>query len=422
MKTALKKWEKYLLYCVMPLVLILLTAGCSTPIKSEQDIIADLQTSELFISGTVEICNYEIIKRQTSIDDKEDIVYLTVYTNEPELACELSYIMQYILYNDGWILENIERYYDGPWSIEGLSRAKIVEDIWSADTFIKDYEARYGPLPTDNWSITEELYGDYSMYGKGIHVVYDGSDSRINYYAEYYIEYVISEGQWMCMSVWTDTSYYEPNFSPSVEATDKIMDTLPYESYEYLWTEEDWANCAQTVHYSATRQYALGAETYEVSIPLHFSVNDESSMWTYNDRLIKEIFQTAQFDIQGAWSARGESYNDEYDIYLEVGEIAATDDSDVFSVKAMSDSIYKDIAFIELNRYYCITDSYVDGTISREGEGRYTLEVESVLEGEGVNGKGQKTGVFSIVLGGSTQEDGGLWWAGGGGTIKLSRQ
>ena len=56
-------------------------------------------------SSTVE--NFKIVKRQTVPENNSDTVWVPIDVKDEEKSAQLSYIMTYILYNDGWRLENI---------------------------------------------------------------------------------------------------------------------------------------------------------------------------------------------------------------------------------------------------------------------------------------------------------------------------
>lgn len=129
---------KYLFSLLIALVSLVFLSGCSGA-KSEKEIVADLQAREEFISNTVKISDYEIIKRQTDSNNKTDLVYITVHTDDPGLTSSLTYELKYELYNEGWILESVMRYYDGPWEFSGLQDEQILADIQNNDYYFSDW-------------------------------------------------------------------------------------------------------------------------------------------------------------------------------------------------------------------------------------------------------------------------------------------
>lgn len=415
---------KLFFLCVSLTLTLILLCGCSKSGKSEKEIIKDLQANPVFIATDIEISDYDIIKRQTDTENKTDVIYITVHTNAPELTSSLTYELKYELYNEGWILESVMRYYDGPWEFSGLSDEQLLEDIKENDYYFSDWN-----LDVENIEVTNEFCDSSAMsyYQKTISVDLLSHSIGFDYFSSYNMFYIISDGRWQLESADVQARKYVPKFTPDVSETDKIMDTLEYDNYEFLNIEEDLDNCKVTVYYIARTEYELGTETYTVSIPITYSLESgpDSAHWSYFSSDISSKLSLIDWDIQGIWSANGDGSKnfsqDEWNIYLEIDEIIGTDDPYVYLARAMSNSIYRDIAFIELNRYYCITDSFTDGIITRQGPGKYKLEIESTIEGEGVSGKGVTKGIFSIELGDGAKEESGIWWAGGGGYIKLYR-
>lgn len=286
------------LFLVLSVILLLILSGCAESAKSEEEILNDLRQREDFISPSAKISDYEIIKRQTDIQNKSDLIYITVYTNEPELTCTLSYIMRYELYNDGWILESVIRDMDGPWSIEGLPEEKLVADIRSFDPFFANYEAKYGRFESIQCEVSDEWYTDYTVDEKSMAVSLTAIDTLTKYRAQYYVDYSIIDGQWCCTSVDSTEFSYVPVFLPKVSASDKIMDTLNYDSYEYSHAEEDFENHAAILYYTAQKVYELGTETFTVKIPLKFEISFDDSdqtMWTYNQNTIQSTLDDVTF-------------------------------------------------------------------------------------------------------------------------------
>ena len=118
------------------LMLMCFLTSCAVPEKSENDIITDLQNHPNFYSvQKINIEKLSIIKRQTNVDDKNDIIYVDVKASNDNITCSLSYIMQYTLYNEGWILDNVSAYNTEAWSILPLT-APSPED---AENYVKEY-------------------------------------------------------------------------------------------------------------------------------------------------------------------------------------------------------------------------------------------------------------------------------------------
>lgn len=117
----------------------LLTACGNNP-KSEQDIVEDINASTDYIAPPIDVDECEIEKRRTDEEAGIDLIYLTVSGDNGEFECSLSYIVTYELYNEGWILETIERDYEGDWVLTGIDVDAMVEDIQSLTGHMDDPE------------------------------------------------------------------------------------------------------------------------------------------------------------------------------------------------------------------------------------------------------------------------------------------
>lgn len=398
--------KKTVLLAACVVLLTLSLSACGSGAKSEKQIVADLQTHESFLSPEVKITDWEIIKRQTDTSAHSDLVYITVYTDDPGLTCALSYIMRYELYNDGWVLESVEDYREGPWTMEGLTEEQIWSDIQTGDAFLLEQ----GNLLTHKLEIISESYPNSSgiVYNKTIEVDLYGSDLWVDYSASYSMTYAVRDGKWICDYVTTAMSGYFPKFTPSVEATDKVMDTLGYDSFEYVETQENFVERMATAVYTAQRVYPLGTETYQVSIPLKFSLehDEDSTDWTYNSDSIEHTLQNVDWNIAGTWRSSGDDHSSRaWDIELEITDIVPTDDPEVYTATVRSDSVCRHIAFIETRRYYCVTDGYVEATLKRERsnwfndtDGIYQLVVPGIKASLGAGMQDKTDGTFQFDL------------------------
>lgn len=372
------------------LIMLLSLCGCSPSAKSEREIIADLQQNPAFISETIKIDDCEIIKRQTDKDSKSDIVYITVYVNEEDLTCELSYVMEYVLYNEGWILENVSRYDDGPWSIEGLPIERISADVTDYDFYFNDYI-----LEVTDCEILNEGYNyDGEEYEKWFVVAITASNPIFNYRATYEAMYKIAGDGWSYQYAIPNFSGYSPAYSPDISATDDIMESLElgsgasatcYDSYEYLETETDWENCAETRYYTAKKDWWFGTETYLVSIPLKFSLENgnDSSRWTYSSNDIESSLQSVDWNIEGTWEASGYGEQvilwtqDSWDVELNIVYIIPTNKPNEFYAYVNSNSVFNGI----FTDYSCVSDGFTSATIRQNEPGQYQLDLDGFKNG-----------------------------------------
>lgn len=103
------------------IILIMMLAGCGKAVKNETEIKADLQNhTEFYSEQDVVIQNLSIIKRQTNKKEKTDVVYVDVDVSNDAVKGQLSYVLSYNLYDEGWILDNVSRYSDGKWNFTAL--------------------------------------------------------------------------------------------------------------------------------------------------------------------------------------------------------------------------------------------------------------------------------------------------------------
>ena len=78
--------------------------------KSELDIKNDVSQSDVWKALNVEITDFTIIKRQTTPEQKIDTVYVTVTGENDDYMCVRNYVIEYELYNEGWLVEEIKPY------------------------------------------------------------------------------------------------------------------------------------------------------------------------------------------------------------------------------------------------------------------------------------------------------------------------
>ena len=102
------------LYIFIIVVFMLLIGGCgNNKYKngvSEDQMILDFQSNNSFLNESFTITSADIIKRQTNYDEKTDLIYLQICANNKYFKVTKSFKLEYVLYNDGWILENISDY------------------------------------------------------------------------------------------------------------------------------------------------------------------------------------------------------------------------------------------------------------------------------------------------------------------------
>lgn len=311
------------------LILLISLCGCSQSAKSEREIIEDLQQSPIFISNTVKIDDYTVIKRQTDKNNKSDVVYITVRVSEDELKCTLSYIMQYILYNDGWILESVNRYFDGPWSVGGLTIGHVLEDIQKSDPFFIQY---------GNLDITEHevdcLYPADDYYRQYAMISITAENDQIVYQPQYSMYYGIEGNRWSNETISIESDYFEPVTGPDAEYIKELGESIDclkeYDRYKHFITMTDLENCKAVEVYSADRIYEFGIETDHIFVPLSFyrAPDEELPAWHCIEKRIEIELNYIDWNIEGVWTGKGfcrdEGLDDswgEWDVWLSISEI-----------------------------------------------------------------------------------------------------
>lgn len=125
----MKNVGKSLVHILLSLVLIVFLCGCSPQAKSENEILQDIAKKDpTFAEYDLIVESHTISKRQTNKDQKTDYVWITVYATCPEFSYTADYTLEYVLYNDGWLLED---YYCADYDYTGNSSTIQQEDVYS---------------------------------------------------------------------------------------------------------------------------------------------------------------------------------------------------------------------------------------------------------------------------------------------------
>lgn len=114
--------------CLLLFLLLIFLFGCSPSAKKNKEIVADLQ-EKLFSPDdvNVRITDYEIIKRQTDTNSKTDVIYINITSESNLILWNRSYVMTYGLYNEGWILDEVNGYDESNWVFQPVQG--VSEDI-----------------------------------------------------------------------------------------------------------------------------------------------------------------------------------------------------------------------------------------------------------------------------------------------------
>lgn len=201
--------------------LALIFALCSRhSAKSEREILSDIRAYDDYYSNfNLNIDSIQITKRQTNPEQKVDYVWCTVSASNRDFTCSRDYSLTYVLYNDGWLLDD----YD-----ERLS-----------SLFPKSY-----PSEDDARSCFSFLYGDYDFIGE-----VERDDFLVSYQATWQAEeqYIISTYETTLDFVFspgggweTKTSVREIAHSLDILGTWLYEDEERYYSVDIISLDNNW--------------------------------------------------------------------------------------------------------------------------------------------------------------------------------------
>ncbi len=155
---------------MLAIVLILcLLCGCTPELRAEDGVKSDLSSSSVFqqyFDDEQSITDFIVTKRQTDTDNKADTVWVEVWAENEEKSADLSFIMQYTLYNDGWLLENVAENRESQWEFTPESGPS--EDLISST------------IPAEATNIEQEDY----QGGNTLHISYS-MDTDCDYYIKH---------------------------------------------------------------------------------------------------------------------------------------------------------------------------------------------------------------------------------------------
>ncbi len=179
---------------LLGLLSILIFAGCGHKIKDEEEIKEDLLESDFFsiVEGS-EIEEFEIIKRRTDNDDKEDKVWVALELDHENAKETRAYILYYEEYNDGWELDDYEMYSDKnhEWKVTP-KRMPSAEEVMEG---LKEWSANKMKEADDNDVLTLDIIMKYYFSDNSyLTKIYSGEKS-----AEYSYQCIAETDR-----IWTD--------------------------------------------------------------------------------------------------------------------------------------------------------------------------------------------------------------------------
>ena len=220
--------------CLLLLVLILLP-GCGTPkAKSENEIKQEIEEHYLWRDLNVNTTSFSIEKRQTNPDLKEDIVYITMTGENEGFTTEQFYIATYHLYNEGWILDSLEKNLDST-HFSTVTPIKGV-DIDEVQEFLESFRSldfgSFNALRADRDSTPIETQQNLSEnYGLDVYTI------ECRYYYDLFTEVVQFPIVFNFEYLNSDVSY---GWIGSVDVENAVRNLKLNEGILGRWEDSDW--------------------------------------------------------------------------------------------------------------------------------------------------------------------------------------
>lgn len=125
---------------------------------SEKEIRGDISEYSEFEKLGLSIREYNEEKRDTDKKNKYDHIWVDVIAENDKVQYEASYYIEYGLYNDGWILENIEILDDDYRALEMITLEQVSNDLQTANReLISNYELTNISVSADIPKLTDKL-------------------------------------------------------------------------------------------------------------------------------------------------------------------------------------------------------------------------------------------------------------------------
>lgn len=341
---------------------IFLTA-CGTSIVSEKEITESIVVEDYILSNyDLEVTDFEITKRQTNQDDKEDFIWCSLVAENDYFTYEYEYELEYVLYNDGWILENSNtnynlKSYTLKQDVTMVDEDTIINDIKNEDDFFDIYglevtsvEIYDADLSAEmDWSSESAGCWEEISYWDGIYKCYtidvEAENDDFIYYNSYTITYIYDYDRWEFYLIdGVSSSDYKVLILDEINQSesDDIALMLSYDNIEFISRAEN--DKYVTFQYMATKtEYYLTSE-YTVNISYYYNLDDGFSQKT-SETLIDEYP-----DVIGEWLYQ----DDDRNFYINIVDI----DIDERWVE-----LEFSIEGLENHKY---TNIYSDGALTKE--------------------------------------------------------
>lgn len=114
--------RKLLSLSIIYLFLLMLLSSCGKAAsKNNAQIMQDVQRNFSFVlERNLNVKRIEIEKRDTDIANKTDTIYAKISAENQDINCVINVMLEYRLYNDGWLFESIQEYRRSDWTAKPL--------------------------------------------------------------------------------------------------------------------------------------------------------------------------------------------------------------------------------------------------------------------------------------------------------------
>lgn len=201
---------------VLFLVVMIVFGGCNViPKLDEEKIQSDVIAKAKLTNFECEITNFFVIKRQTNIENKEDIVYVSFSGENEHYSFVKNFKALYILYNDGWILEELEEYSDDTHENYVIPKHGVKDmGDWGTEEFVGSFKSEEIKTSCADPLILEASKPELDKnYGKhcfvySMYYSYSGVSETVIIPVEYYFVETL-DGDWTWQKVDVPKSRYQ---------------------------------------------------------------------------------------------------------------------------------------------------------------------------------------------------------------------
>lgn len=285
------------------IVIVCMCAGKRT--ASKDDICKEIQEYGHFDQFELNIKEYTEVKRDTNKNNKYDKIWVDILAENDSIAYTASYIITYGLYNDGWLLENIEILDDDFYALENLELAQVSEDLQNAHkSVINTYaltnisvEADIPLLDTSNKILSLTCVATAENEEMAIEATIE---------AHYQLKMSVNGCGWVLTGSNMEDYSYAAKHGPS-EAL--IEETTRNWSGEYEWVSEylSYSNNEFIIEYEEHDETGFKDCVVDWENTLTYKFNPNEGGWYLYDEQYKVT--DASLDLIGLWGySSGEEY------------------------------------------------------------------------------------------------------------------